>query len=86
VFRTRSTQQWLEALEALGIPCAPIQDFAQVLAQPQTEAIGIFQTIPGEELRIVGLPLSFDGERPRVRHRAPGVGEHNEALGAKAPG
>ena len=86
VFRTRSTQQWLEALEALGIPCAPIQDFAQVLAQPQTEAIGILQTIPGEDLRIVGLPLSFDGERPRVRHRAPGVGEHNEALGAKAPG
>ena len=86
VFRTRSTQQWLDALEPLGIPCAPIQDFAQVLAQPQTEAIGIFQTVPDEELRIVGLPLSFDGERPQVRARAPDVGEHNEALGAGALG
>ncbi|MFH0130158.1 CaiB/BaiF CoA transferase family protein [Variovorax sp. VaC1] len=86
VFRTRSTQQWLDALELLGVPCAPIQDFAQVLAQPQTEAIGIFQTIPDEALRIVGLPLSFDGERPQVRHRAPAVGEHNQQLGAGAPG
>jgi len=86
VFRTRSTQQWLDALEPLGIPCAPIQDFAQVLAQPQTAAIGIFQTVPDEELRIVGLPLSFDGERPQVRARAPSVGEHNEALGAGALG
>jgi len=86
VFRTRSTQQWLDALEPLGVPCAPIQDFAQVLAQPQTEAIGILQTIPGEELRIVGLPLSFDGERPQVRHRAPGVGEHNLQFGAGAAG
>lgn len=86
VFRTRSTQQWLDALEPLGVPCAPIQDFAQVLAQPQTEAIGIFQTIPDEALRIVGLPLSFDGERPQVRHRAPAVGEHNQLLGAGAPG
>ena len=78
VFRTRSSQEWTAALEAAGIPCAPIQDFAQVLADPQTEALGILQTIPEEELRVVGLPLSFDGERPAVRHRAPGIGEHTQ--------
>lgn len=78
VFRTRSSQEWTAALEAAGVPCAPIQDFAQVLADPQTEALGILQTIPEEELRVVGLPLSFDGERPAVRHRAPGIGEHTQ--------
>ena len=83
-FRTRPTQHWIDTLEALGVPCAPIQDFEQVMAQPQTEAIGIFQTIPEVDLRIVGLPVSFDGERPQVRHRAPGVGEHNEEIGAGA--
>jgi len=81
VFRTRTTQQWLDALESAGIPCAPIHDFAQVMEQPQTEAIGILQRIPEVDLRIVGLPLSFDGDRPPVRHRAPEVGEHNEAMG-----
>jgi crotonobetainyl-CoA:carnitine CoA-transferase CaiB-like acyl-CoA transferase len=77
-FRTRVSQDWIDALEAAGIPCAPIQDFAQVLADPQTEALGILQTIPEEALRVVGLPLSFDGERPAVRHRAPGIGEHTQ--------
>lgn len=85
VFRTRTSQQWNDALEVAGIPCAPIQDFAQVMAEPQTEAIGIFQTVPEVDLRIVGLPLSFDGERPAIRHRAPHIGEHTRELGADTP-
>jgi crotonobetainyl-CoA:carnitine CoA-transferase CaiB-like acyl-CoA transferase len=76
LFRARSTADWITALEDAGIPCGPIQDFAQVLAQPQTEAIGILQNIPEVDLRVVGLPLSFDGERPPVRGRAPELGEH----------
>ena len=85
-FRQRSTDDWIEALEAAGIPCGPIQDFAQVMAQPQTEAIGIFQNIPEIDLNIVGLPLSFDGERPPVRHRAPHLGEHTQDICAGALG
>lgn len=76
LFRERSTGDWIAALEDAGIPCGPIQDFAQVMAEPQTEAIGIFQNIPDIDLRVVGLPLSFDGERPPVRGRAPELGEH----------
>ncbi|WP_295531085.1 CoA transferase [uncultured Pseudacidovorax sp.] len=79
VFRSQPSQHWIDTLEGAGIPCAPIQDFAQVLADPQTEALGILQTVPQEDLRIVGLPLSFDGERPAVRHRAPAIGEHTQA-------
>ncbi|MCW5237379.1 CaiB/BaiF CoA transferase family protein [Verminephrobacter eiseniae] len=81
IFKTRSSQDWTDALEQAGIPCAPIHDFRQVMDQPQTEAIGIFQNIPGMDLRIVGLPLSFDGTRPPVRHRAPHIGEHNQDMG-----
>jgi len=78
VFRTRSTDNWIDALEAAGIPCAPIQNFSQVLADPQTQALGIFQTIPDIDLRVVSLPLSFDTERPQVRCRAPEIGEHTD--------
>lgn len=80
LFRQRSTADWIAALEDAGIPCGPIQDFAQVMAEPQTEAIGIFQNIPDIDLRVVGLPLSFDGERPPVRGRAPELGEHNRDI------
>lgn len=80
LFRERSTGDWIAALEDAGIPCGPIQDFAQVMAEPQTEAIGIFQNIPDVDLRVVGLPLSFDGERPPVRGRAPELGEHTQDI------
>ncbi|GHC71542.1 CoA transferase [Pseudorhodoferax aquiterrae] len=80
LFRQRSTGDWIAALEDAGIPCGPIQDFAQVMAEPQTEAIGIFQNIPDVDLRVVGLPLSFDGQRPPVRGRAPELGEHNRDI------
>jgi crotonobetainyl-CoA:carnitine CoA-transferase CaiB-like acyl-CoA transferase len=80
VFRQRSSAAWIEALEDAGIPCGPIHDFAQLMAQPQTEAIGILQNIPEVDLRVVGLPLSFNGLRPPVRGRAPTLGEHTQTL------
>jgi crotonobetainyl-CoA:carnitine CoA-transferase CaiB-like acyl-CoA transferase len=38
------------------------------------------QPVPGIDLDLMGLPLSFNGERPVIRARAPKLGEHNEAL------
>ncbi len=76
IFRMQPSQHWIDTLEAAGIPCAPIHDFHQVMAQPQTAAIGIFQNIPDVDLSIVGLPVSFDGRRPPVRRQAPALGEH----------
>lgn len=84
IFKTDSMEHWVERLDAIGIPCSPIHDFRQVLAQPQTQALGILQEIPELDLRIVGLPVSFNGLRPQVRHRAPALGEHSEEIGAPA--
>ena len=76
VFRQHSSQHWIDTLEAVGIPCAPIQDFSQVVADPQTAALDILQNIPEIDLRVVGLPVSFDQQRPQVKSRAPEIGEH----------
>jgi crotonobetainyl-CoA:carnitine CoA-transferase CaiB-like acyl-CoA transferase len=76
IFRKETTDHWNELLEGLGIPCAPIHNFEQIMDQPQTHEIGIFQNIPDLDMKVVGLPISFDGMRPPVVHRAPQVGEH----------
>jgi crotonobetainyl-CoA:carnitine CoA-transferase CaiB-like acyl-CoA transferase len=76
ILRTDRTEAWIERLERIGVPCAPIHDLAQVTEQPQTQALGIFQSIPGVDLNVIGLPVSFDGERPPIRSRAPELGEH----------
>lgn len=81
IFLTQTVAQWVERLEAAGVPCSPIHDFEQARAQPQTEALGIFQDLPGSGLRVVGLPVSFDGERPPPGHAAPTLGQHSIELG-----
>ncbi len=81
---TAATAQWVERLDAAGVPCAPVQDLNDVVAEPQTAAIGMIQPVPGADISLIGLPLSFDGERPPMRRRAPLLGEHNEELFASA--
>ena len=84
IVRTRTKAEWLERLEQAGVPCAPIQTLAEVLAEPQTGATGMLQPVPELGLELLGLPLSFDGERPPIRRRAPHLGEHNgEILGER---
>ena len=35
----------------------------------------------GQILALMGVPISFDGERPPVRHGAPGLGADNALHG-----
>jgi crotonobetainyl-CoA:carnitine CoA-transferase CaiB-like acyl-CoA transferase len=76
----RNVQELSAALEAAGIPCGPVNDVSQALADPQTEALGIITAAPGTGARSVGLPLSFDGRRPPHAGRAPRLGEHQTLL------
>ena len=67
-------------LNAKGVPCAPLQDVAQVAGHAQTAATGMLQPGPGGAPRLVGIPLMFDGVRPRYRRIAPRLGEHNDSV------
>lgn len=73
-FRAQTTAVWMERLEKAGIPCAPVQNVAQMLAHAQTRAIGILQQVPGSSIDLVGLPLRFDGQRPVPRSAPPPIG------------
>jgi crotonobetainyl-CoA:carnitine CoA-transferase CaiB-like acyl-CoA transferase len=76
----RSNAQWIAAFEAQGVPCAPVQDVAQMLGHAQLEALGLLQQVPGLSIPLMGLPLSFDGERPGPGRAAPRLGEHTKEV------
>ena len=84
IVATARSADWVARLDAAGVPCAPIQDLDAVMAEPQTEAIGMIAEVPDINLGLMGLPLSFDGERPPMRRRAPKLGEHNDELRVNA--
>jgi crotonobetainyl-CoA:carnitine CoA-transferase CaiB-like acyl-CoA transferase len=50
------------ALDAAGVPNAPVQSIDQALEHEQTRALGIMQTGPDGKLSLIGSPLSFDGD------------------------
>lgn len=80
IFRQASTAQWIDRLDAVGMPCAPVNDIAQMLAHPQTAALGLLQRVPGTGMDVIGLPVSFDGVRPQARSRPPSLGEHTTSV------
>jgi crotonobetainyl-CoA:carnitine CoA-transferase CaiB-like acyl-CoA transferase len=78
ILLTRTKGEWIDRLEAAGIPCAPIHGLPEILAHEQTAALGMIQPVPGDEISLVGLPLSFDGRRPTIRRAPPAIGQHND--------
>jgi crotonobetainyl-CoA:carnitine CoA-transferase CaiB-like acyl-CoA transferase len=64
-------------LDEAGVPNAPIQTVDEVVAHPQTQALGMLEPVDGDTLPLAGIPVSFDGARPRCSGRAPALGEHN---------
>jgi crotonobetainyl-CoA:carnitine CoA-transferase CaiB-like acyl-CoA transferase len=76
----RGNAEWIALLEQAGIPCAPVQNVAQMIAHEQTKALGLMQDVPDSAMNFVGLPLSFDGVRPAIRSRPPSLGEHTEQI------
>jgi formyl-CoA transferase len=71
---------WLERLARIGVPCAPVNSIPEVLAEPQTQALGMVQPVPNENFSLVAMPLSFNGERPRMAGPAPRLGAHNKEI------
>jgi crotonobetainyl-CoA:carnitine CoA-transferase CaiB-like acyl-CoA transferase len=70
----RTSDDLLEALAAIGVPAAPVQDVAQVAEHEQTAALGLLQD------GTVALPLSFDGARAGHRARPPLLGQHSAEI------
>jgi crotonobetainyl-CoA:carnitine CoA-transferase CaiB-like acyl-CoA transferase len=80
IIATKPTDYWVEQLEAAGVPCAPVNNLAQMVAHPQTEALGLMQDVPGTGMRFIGLPISFDGVRPKPYAAPPKLGEHSTLI------
>lgn len=80
VLARQTRAHWSGILEAAGVPCAPVRTITEMLSDEQTRALGILQLLPGAFPELVGLPLSFDGERPPLRSMPPALGQHTAAV------
>lgn len=86
VTSTASCADWLERLEAAGVPCGPILDYAAALATPQAQARGMVVEMDHPALgrvKTIGTPIKMSATPLDPTRRAPLLGEHTaEVLGA----
>ena len=83
IFRTRPATEWLAALAGHGVPCAPVNDLAEVAADPQSAARGMFPVIEhptAGPIRVTGTPIKFSESRGEIRSPAPRLGEHSRTI------
>jgi len=80
VLLTRARQDWIGIIGEAGVPVAPVNDIAELAETEQLQAMDMLRTLPGSNIRIVGLPIPFDRQRPRPRGDSPKLGEHNEEV------
>ena len=78
----------IAALEAQGIPCAPIADVATAVNGPQAQARSLFRPgqVGGFQLRVPEQPVHFSTMRRGAAVQVPVLGQHSDALlGALSP-
>jgi crotonobetainyl-CoA:carnitine CoA-transferase CaiB-like acyl-CoA transferase len=82
-FVTRTSSDWLAALEAKGIPAGPIYKVDAVFADPQICHLNMavpVQDIERGEVRVVGQPIGLSRTPSRVARGIPEQGEHTQKI------
>ena len=81
VMETRPRAHWLERLEGHGVPCGPINDYAEVMADPQVRARGLVVETDHPTLgRIstLGTPIKLSETPLSPGRPAPRLGQHTD--------
>ncbi|HME62779.1 MAG TPA: CoA transferase, partial [Candidatus Binatia bacterium] len=84
-------EHWLKALEEKDVPCAPINNLAEVFEDPQVRFLDRLLKVEDPEFgtfQLVKNGVNFSETPARLSYRPPKLGEHNEetlqALGYSA--
>jgi CoA:oxalate CoA-transferase len=77
--RTKTTAEWVELLTEMRIPVGPVQDIAQVAADPQVNQRGMFVELEHPELgavRFTGNPMKLSRTPVEPSRFPPALGQH----------
>lgn len=85
-FANFTVAKWLDAFNAEGIPCAPINTYSQVLRDPQVEHMELVQPLElpgGRHTKTVISPIRLTNRILGVRRPPPTIGQHNDEVFAE---
>ena len=80
VLSSKTRVEWLGLIGEAGVPVAPVNNIAELAETEQLQAMDMMRVLPGSDLKIVGLPITFDRKRPHPQGDSPKLGEHNAEI------
>ena len=79
----RTTDEWVAAMEAAGVPCGPINTLDRVFADPQVQARGTRIEMPhplAKDVALVANPIRLSESPVQYRRAPPTLGQHTEEV------
>ena len=83
IMRARTTARWIEGLDALGVPCGPINTIDKVVNHPQVLAREMIAKVSHEitgSVEVPGVPIKLSETPGQVTSPAPALGEHTAKI------
>lgn len=83
VFSTQTAEAWLQEFDRRGVPCAPINNFADILNDKAVADSGLLHELQlpnNTTTKTVGYPIKLSGYQFQIYRKPPLKGEHNHQL------
>jgi len=80
---TKSSAEWVDIFNRVGVPCGPIYTIDQVFSDPQVKHLGIAQESArsdGSRLGLLGQPFKLSRTPSKIAARPPDLGEHTDEI------
>ncbi len=87
VMASKRADEWAPVFDRNNLIWAPVRTDAEVLEDPQAEAIGAFAAVDHPQIsgcRVVNSPVEFGDADPRAHRAAPELGQHTEEVALEA--
>ncbi|PLC52102.1 CoA transferase [Pollutimonas nitritireducens] len=83
IMKTRTRDDWIAALQKVGVPCGPINNIEQVFANPQVKAREIWKTMPhplAGTTPTTASPIRYSETPIQYRMAPPLLGQHTDEI------
>ena len=77
---TKSSAEWVDRFNKIGVPCGPIYAIDQVFADPQVKHIAIAQPVKGSNLTLVGQGVRLSRTPSKLVAPPPAIGQHTDQV------
>ncbi len=83
IMSQRTTDDWIDALGNIGVPCGPINTMDKVVSHPQVQAREMVTRVAHQitgEVEVPGVPIKLSETPGNVDAPAPSLGEHTTEI------